>query len=691
MKANETKLLKLLYGPKQFIVPIYQRSYNWEEKHCEQLWEDIIKAGKDNKILNHFLGSIVYVEEGIYQISSIPKLLLIDGQQRLTTISLLLAVVTKYLKNPIKGINEAKIKNYYLINKEEDGENRYKLVLTKNDKESLFKIIDGHDFMDDFSPRIKENYNFFERRISGENIEEVLVGLDKLIIIDVSLDKEKDNPQLIFESLNSTGLDLTQADLIRNFILMGLSKKEQDDLYNNYWKLIEKNFECDNQKLFDRFMRDYLTIKTGKIPNIKNVYSEFKSYSRRFNNVKKLVVDIYKYSNYFSNLVFDNEKDKELSLAFSDIKTLKVNVSYPFLMKVYEDYDQDKITKDELLEIVRYIESYVFRRAICGIPTNSLDKTFSNLYKEMDQENYLESFKVALILKDSYKRFPKDEEFKEEFIIKDIYNSKNKSYLLKKLENYDRKEMVDIKEYTIEHIMPQNENLSDEWKKELGENWEEIHNKYLHTIGNLTLTGYNPELSDRPFEEKKNMKGGFADSPIRLNRYLAKLDHWNEEEIINRAKELANLAIKIWPYPKIDREIIDKYRTRKNKKYRKYTIESDHPYIAKGGTMYSLFEELRKRILNIDSSIKEEILKLYIAYKTNTNFVDVIPLKSKLRLVLNMKFKEIRDPKGKCRNIANLGKWGNGDVQVDISKFDELDYIMYLIKQSFGNIAKRKK
>ncbi len=691
MKANETKLLKLLYGPKQFIVPIYQRSYNWEEKHCEQLWEDIIKAGKDNKILNHFLGSIVYVEEGIYQISSIPKLLLIDGQQRLTTISLLLAVVTKYLKNPIKGINEAKIKNYYLINKEEDGENRYKLVLTKNDKESLFKIIDGHDFMDDFSPRIKENYNFFERRISGENIEEVLVGLDKLIIIDVSLDKEKDNPQLIFESLNSTGLDLTQADLIRNFILMGLSKKEQDDLYNNYWKLIEKNFECDNQKLFDRFMRDYLTIKTGKIPNIKNVYSEFKSYSRRFNNVKKLVVDIYKYSNYFSNLVFGNEKDKELFSAFSDIKTLKVNVSYPFLMKVYGDYDQDKITKDELLEIVRYIESYVFRRAICGIPTNSLDKIFANLYKEMDQENYLESFKVVLILKDSYRRFPKDEEFKEEFIVKDIYNSKNKYYLLRKLENYDRKEMVDIKEYTIEHIMPQNENLSDEWKKELGENWEEIHNKYLHTIGNLTLTGYNPELSDRPFEEKKNMKGGFADSPIRLNRYLAKLDHWNEEEIINRAKELANLAIKIWPYPKIDREIIDKYRTRKNKKYRKYTIESDHPYIAKGGTMYSLLEELRKRILNIDSSIKEEILKLYIAYKTNTNFVDVIPLKSKLRLVLNMKFKEIRDPKNVCKDITNLGRWGNGDVQVDISKFDELDYIMYLIKQSFDNIAKRKK
>ena len=501
------------------------------------------------------------------------------------------------------------------------------------------------------------------------------------------MDRERDNPQLIFESLNSTGLELTQADLVRNYILMGLEKKEQETLYVDYWFPMEKNFgHAEYSDLFDRFMRDYLTIKTGKIPNIKDVYSAFKTYAQKFESMKELVEEIYKYSKYFVSFALEKEEDADIKVVIKDINTLKVDVSYPFLLQTYEDYSQDKITKKELLRILKDIESYVFRRAICGIPTNSLNKTFANLYKEIKQENYLESFTAAVLLKDSYRKFPRNKEFKEQLIIKDVYNLRIRNYLLNKLENYDRKEQVIIEEYTIEHIMPQNENLSKEWRQELGEKWEDVHDKYLHTIGNLTLTGYNSELSDRPFKEKRNMKGGFADSPIRLNQAIANLEFWNEEEILSRGKVLSDLAIQLWKCPKLEKETIDKYRIVKQKQEKTYSL-NDHSHLEDGSSMRPLYEELRKRILNIDSSVIEEILKLYIAYKTSTNFVDIVPQKSRLRLSLNMRFNEINDPKNICKDVTDKGRWGNGDVEVGISSMNEIDYVMSLIKQAYEKVS----
>ena len=687
MKADEANLLEFMNGPKQFIIPIYQRTYSWSLKECKQLWDDIIKAGKDEKISSHFLGSLVYIKKGLYQISTIPKLLLIDGQQRLATISLLLSALTEVLKPSINEMSSDKLKNYYLINRDEE-EKRYKLILTKSDKEALFKIIDNKELSDEDSQRIKENYEFFVEQISINHIEDVLKGLNKLIIIDVSLDRERDNPQLIFESLNSTGLELTQADLIRNYVLMGLEKQEQDNLYNDYWSTMEKRFGyAKYSALFDRFMRDYLTIKTEKIPNIKDVYSAFKLYAQNFKDIKELVADIYKYSKYFVNIALEQEQDNGIKTVFSDINILKVDVSYPFILQIYEDYKQERITKEEFIQILKYIESYVFRRAICGIPTNSLNKTFANLYKEIKSENYLERFKAALLLKDSYRRFPRDEEFKEQLIVKDVYNFRNRNYLLRKLENHNRKELVSVESYTIEHIMPQNKNLSNEWKEELGESWKEIHDKYLHTIGNITLTGYNPELSNKPFKEKRDMEGGFADSPIRLNQSLAKLEHWNENEILNRARTLVDLAVPIWECPELEEEVLNNYKSIEKEKLEKiYTIE-DHPHLVEGEAMRPLFEELRKRILNLDSSVKEDILKLYIAYKTTTNFVDIVPQKNRLRLSLNMQFDEVNDPKGICKDVTDKGRWGNGDVAVGISNFEELDYIMFLIKQAFDKVS----
>jgi len=449
---------------------------------------------------------------------------------------------------------------------------------------------------------------------------------------------------------------------------------------------MEKSFgHSEYSQLFDRFMRDYLTIKTGKIPNIRDVYSEFKLYSIDYKKIEELVKDIVKYSKFFVNIVLEREEDKDLRKRFSEIGDLKVDVSYPFILEIYKDYKEEKISKEDLIYMLKIIESYVFRRAIVGIPTNSLNKTFANLHSEIDKENYLESFKAIMVLKDIYKRFPDNNEFKEMFLRKDVYNSRLRNYILRKLENFGRKELVNIESYTIEHIMPQNKNVSDQWKKDLGDKWKEVHDKYLHTIGNLTLTGYNSELSDNSFIKKKSMDGGFADSPIRLNASLAKLDTWNEELILKRANELIDKSFEVWEFPDINEETLRKYAPKEEER-KEYTLE-DHPHLAEGEEMRPIFEELRKRILNIDSSVKEEILKLYIAYKSITNFVDIIPQKKALRLSLNIDLKDLNDPQNKCIDVSGKGKWGNGNTEIRVHSIEELDYAMDLIKQAFDNVS----
>lgn len=688
MKATETKFLDFLKGPKQFIIPIYQRTYSWTLKQCGQLWGDIVKAATDEAISGHFVGSVVYIERGLYQISSVPQLLVIDGQQRLTTLSLLLSALAKSLRSrEIDGeISHRKINNYFLFNNDEDGELRHKLLLTQGDKATLIRLLEDKDLPEPHSRRVAENYRFFEDKIAEMKIEPATLyqGLAKLIIVDIALNREHDNPQLIFESLNSTGLELSQADLIRNYVLMGLEPKRQEHLYNEHWYPMEVSFgQADEDAQFDAFMRDYLTFKTGKIPNIRGVYEAFKAYAHRAQDgaIEEIVRDIHRYAQHFVKMALEREEDRELREAFADINTLKVAVAYPFLLELYDDYGAGVLTRDDFLRILRLIEAYVFRRAICGIPTNSLNKTFANLGRELDKERYLESLGAALVLMESYRRFPADEEFAREMVAKDLYSFRNRNYWLRRIENHDRKERVVVEEYTIEHILPQNPNLSAEWRSELGENWEQVQATYLHTLGNLTLTGYNPELSDRPFREKRDMEGGFADSPIRLNRGLAKLERWSKDEIVGRGQELAKLACRVWSYPSIDDEALARYRKgTPGEGDRAYSL-ADHQHLS--GAMLELFEQFRKRVRNIDASVREEILKLYIAYKATTNFVDVVPQKSRLRLSLNMAFDEVHDPKGLCKDVTGLGRWGNGDVEIGLTSPDQLDDVMALVKQAF--------
>jgi uncharacterized protein with ParB-like and HNH nuclease domain/predicted transport protein len=790
MKAQESQFLALLNGKKQFTIPIYQRTYSWTYEQCKQLWNDIVRTATDREATTHFIGSVVYIQHGIILAGGVMPLLVIDGQQRMTTLALLLIALAKAVKDApaSRNLSYEDIYESYLINKFCSDEQYYKLLLTQSDKDTLIALTNDPDHAKSTLPphRLLENYLYFENLIHQGDVDPytLYVGISKLTIVEISLHKDHDHPQLIFESLNSTGMDLAQADLIRNYILMGLDSGEQSRLYKTYWYPMEQSFRrsehSDSTNQFDRFMRDYLTIKQGSIPNIDRVYSNFKTYHRSTKEtpIAQIMADIDRYARYFVNMAFLQEKDYDIRRVLADILALKVQVAYPFLLEVYADYAQKLLSREHFITILKLVESYVLRRVICGVPTNSMNKTFATLAREIDKNHYLESVQTSLLQKDSHRRFPKDEEFRAEFMVKDIYNLSIRNYILRKLEHHDSKEWVNIEDCTIEHIMPQNAHLSPEWQAELGPNWKEVHARYLHTIGNLTLTAYNPELSDHPFREKRDHKeGGFAISPLRLNRSLAKLEHWNEEAIKKRAKELADRAVEIWPMPQLSPERISEFVQRAQKEplsevigpidhshagfvpagfkivqikenrfhyFRQvdgawlqysngkdalYAISWDTagksirdfskknmmplriigslaPQYAKLATDMSsngynledhlkhmplqirgIFDRLRKRILNLDSSVKEEVRRRYIVYRTTTDFVDIELQKKQLRVILNVRHSEINDPRGLCKAVIHTDHPSNGGVEVSMHSFDQFEDVMDLIHQTFEKHA----
>lgn len=692
MKANEARLLDFLRKPGQFAIPIYQRTYSWTERECRQLWEDILRAGRDDATSAHFVGSIVYIEKGLYQHSSQPELLVIDGQQRLTTVLLILEALARHLGDtePVGGFSAKKIRNYYLLNNLEEGERAFKLLLTQTDKKSLLAILQQKAQPADPSLRVAQNFELFENLIAkvGADVAALCNGLAKLVIVDVSLNRDQDNPQLIFESMNSTGRELSQADLIRNFVLMGLEPQLQTRLYEEYWRPMELAFGQEAYGThFDSFMRHFLTARSGsgEVPRVNEVYEAFKAYSRRPRveraGVEALVAEVNRFARYYCAMALGQEGDKELTQVFHDLRELKVDVSYPFLLELYEDYDSGLLSRDDFVQAARLVESYVFRRAVCAIPTNSMNKTFATFGRVLRKDCYLESIKAHLQTLPTYRRFPGDEEFKRELQTRDLYNFARRSYFLRRLENHGRKERVHVEEYTIEHILPQNENLSASWQAMLGPDWRAVRETLLHRLGNLTLTAYNAEYSDRPFEEKRDMPLGFRESPLRLNRGLGDLPVWNEATIRERGRELADLAVGVWATPGLDAEVLGGYRPKATGPAG-YSI-ADHPNLANDSPMRKVFDAFRREVLALDPGVTEEFLKMYVAYKAETNFVDVVPQKSRLRLSLNLKFNELHDPRGLATDVTNVGRWGNGDAEIGLMDLESLPYVMGLIRQAF--------
>jgi uncharacterized protein with ParB-like and HNH nuclease domain len=563
MKANETKVEDFLSSNKtQFVIPVYQRNYDWTTGQCKQLLDDIIEVGISKKMNAHFIGSIVYVHDDVYTASRIKELTVIDGQQRLTTLTLVYLVLhrlAKDLKN--EGlVNE--ISETYLINKFSPEEEKLKLRPTDNNDRALKYLLrsDANEEYSDFSKLI-DNFNYFKGRITEDNYQTVLKGLSKLMFVEVSLDREKDDPQRIFESLNSTGLELAQADLIRNYILMGLNRRDQNKIYQNYWEVIEKlaKDETLNTSRVSDFIRDYLTLENKNIPNKGKVYLEFKvkyptstleELEINLSGIKSLV-------KHYNKLINPkNENDKEIRLQLEYINRLEINVAYPFLMKVYDDYFNSIIKKETFLEVLDLVQTFTWRRFILGLPTNALNKIFMSLYDKVEQDNYLFSIQKSLLQRTGIQRFPKNAELIDSLKVKDVYNikSKNRTYLLERLENFENREPVMIDgntDITIEHIFPQNPD--PKWKIELGnDEFTFIKENYLNTIGNLTLSGNNGKLGNKSFIDKRDLpEAGYKDSRLWLNKYLTIIDKWDKTEIERRFDHIAERVLKIWGIPNI--------------------------------------------------------------------------------------------------------------------------------------------
>ena len=683
MDARKGNIYEILNGNRQFLIPVYQRFYSWDIDQCKRLWNDIVEMQRKGKA-GHFVGSIVNITEQAMP-TGVQKYMIIDGQQRMTTLTLLLLALRDYaIKNPSDTtINARRIDNMLLKNEYESGDERYKLLLTETDRDILISLVEEKPISESIRSRLIENYNFFANKLADKEIQpaEVYESIGKLQIVNITLDRAVDDAQAIFESLNSTGKELSESDLIRNYVLMGLEPSEQTYVYEHLWRPMEQLFIYETQgTVMDAFFRHYLTMKLSRIPKQGRVYEEFKLYhlNCEFGTIRELCQDLLEYAKYYTNIVFKRNSDTDLKKLYEDIIDLRMEVSYPFLLKIHHDCMEGLITSDELKEILRLCISYVLRRAICEIPTNSMNKTFATLKNYIRPDDYLNSVKAFFVMQDTYKEFPDNDKFEGAFENRDIYNMRARNYILSRLENFDNKAPIIIENYTIEHIMPQNKNLSLEWQADLGAEWQDVQKKYLHTIGNLTLTAYNSEMSDRPFLEKMDMPGGFKESALRLNKYVVLQNKWNQKHIQERANELAKKAESIWPYPILTVAELAPYQV-EEKTVQKYSLET---YDVNVFTRI-LFESLDKRIMNLSPAVKKEYKKLYVAYKLDTNFVDIVFQKQRLCISINMKFSEINDPNGICKDITGIGRWGNGDVELFMEHQDELDQIMEIVKQSF--------
>ena len=571
MKANETKVDKFLAtNETTFAIPVYQRNYDWALFQCKQLLHDIVETGKNDKTNAHFIGSIVYVHDDVYTASGLTELTIIDGQQRLTTITLIYIALYRLAKELDNQMLVNRIHKTYLINEFAPEAEKLKLKPTENNKDALRHILnstDGEEFKG--YSKIIENFDYFKSAINAENFETIQRGLSKLIFVDIALDRQKDNPQRIFESLNSTGLELSQADLIRNYILMGLSRTNQYKIYKSYWEVIERNAKDEtlNKTRVSEFIRDYLTLKNKEIPNKGDVYTKFKEKypTSTIDELEIVLLELKSLVKYYNKLTNPkNEADREIKTQLEYINRLEINVAFPFLMKVYEDYSNSIIEKNTFISILSLVQSFTFRRFILGLPTNALNKIFMNLYDKVEPDNYMFSIQKSLLQRSGVQRFPRDTETINALKEKDVYNikPKNRTYLLERLENHQNNEPVIIEgnsDITIEHIFPQNPDAK--WKIELGtDEYNLIKENYLNTIGNLTLSGNNGKLGNKPFPEKREMnidgkEQGYIFSRLWLNRDLKEKSKWDKEEIENRANQITQRFIKIWEIPDIQVEL----------------------------------------------------------------------------------------------------------------------------------------
>ena len=556
MKASERKITKLFSeSDTVFSIPVYQRDYNWQEKQCQRLFKDILQTGKNEKVSSYFLGSIVYIHDGIYGVGE-KEFHVIDGQQRMTTLTLLFLAIYFKLKGTILAKDADKIYNQYVVNPYSEKEIKLKLLPPEENLYILNKI--SHNKFNElevFQDRnMLKNYLFFEKELenlSFDDMKHLSNGIEKLIYIDIALEKGKDDPQKIFESLNSTGLDLSQGDLIRNYILMDLERGEQNRIYKEIWIPIENNCKVSDgseiTSYVSDFIRDYLTLKTEKISSKPKVFETFKTYYEKENDEK--LEDMKKYSEAYSYIIKPSlEKDRDIQRELDYLKSLDKTVINTFLIGILKDYKDNILEKDELVNMLILLQSYLWRRYITEKPTNALNKIFQGMYGKISRSgNYYENLVDVLMAED----FPTDEELESALKLKNVYKDKEKlNYVFKKLENYNHNELIDFEneKITIEHIFPQKPNKA--WKENYSDNELEQMISFKDTISNLTLTGSNSNLSNKAFHEKRDDEvHGYKNSKLYMNKYLGRLEEWNLLSMEARFESLYDDIIKIWKRP----------------------------------------------------------------------------------------------------------------------------------------------
>ena len=527
MKASETQIQPILEGTKQYIVPLFQRSYSWQETEWEVLWDDIIELYEMEIPRTHFLGSIVTmpttsVPEGV------AKYLIIDGQQRLTTIFIILSLLRN---KSLQGGNEhlaEEIKNTLLTNPYQQGIDYFKFLPTNVDRKIFQRLINNETIND--SHNIFEAYKFFKKKLDDENfdikkIKDLIIC--NLIVVSIVLDRD-DNPHLVFESLNAKGRSLTQADLIRNYFLMKIHINKQEEIYSNYWEPMQDSL---GENLTE-FIRHYL-MKDGKQVKQSEVYFSLKGEVENKEPLEYLN-NLLIYSKYYKKLIDpEHENDPEIKRMLKRLNRLEVTTAYPFLLNIFREYEEHSITKEKLIEILKTLENFIIRRFVCNIPTNQLNKIFPPLYSQAKKLHCDLLSNIKQILQG--KNYPKDLEFKAKLINTRLYGSGDRQVKTKLIlesieESFHHKEQVSFDDLSIEHIMPQT--LSEWWQNHLGEDWEITHELLVDTIGNLTLTAYNSELSNKNFEVKKQQY--LINSHIEMNKYFIDKISWKKEDIETR-------------------------------------------------------------------------------------------------------------------------------------------------------------
>lgn len=695
MNAQDLPLTQLLDGAKQFIVPIFQRDYSWGTRHCQQLWNDILRVGADPAARAHFLGSVVYIAAEDNQ-AAIPRWLVIDGQQRLTTVSLLLTALRDRLatlpedEESLPSAEE--IEDRFLRNRHGRGDRRNKLMLRRADNETLTALIEGRPLEAGAAETIRENYAFFQERLAEADLAQVDAGIAKLVIVDVSLTRGHDDPQMIFESLNSTGLDLTQADLIRNFVLMRLDDELQTRLYEDYWRPIELAFGNRYRSEFDKFCRDFLVLKLRPSKQLRAdaIYHHFRNYfhaESATRSVEDMLAELRRFAGYYARFSLGREADPLLAAASGRLRAL-VEVASPLMLRLHDCHARSgALDSRAFAEAIALLESYVFRRSACDMQTRSLYQIFAGLAYKIRDAAPLESLKVALHRSGRKRRFPSDAEFRDALETRDVYAMRTCAYLLDRLEN-DSKEKIDTSAFSIEHVLPQNENLGTAWRAMLGGDWKAVQETWVHRLGNLTLTGYNSEYSDRAFEEKKAMPKGFNDSPLRLNRSIREQGRWTATEIEARGKALAQQAVKVWPGLSVDLDAVREAEMEERRaSAARYSIET----VGFDPEARVLFEAIRPHLMALGDDVLELCGAKSVVYRVFDHFVEVLPRSRRIQLLVNIDFDDIDDPSGLARDasdnafVANASE--SGDVLFSLRDVAQVPAAMHVVQQAYQRVT----